>query len=226
MVENNLFEREFYERIAGLKIIIPPLRERKEDLESLLLSKCKAINDNQSKILSITMRQNVQINFRVEPEALEVLSMYPFPGNVRELFNIIDNVYLKCFKHNTQIASKSIVLECLPSSTINRRQGSLHPLEKELRDMFMDWYQTEYLHSDEKVSNNSNNSNIKPGFLQKKLNPILAHIYESINPDELGLSKTDKDKMARKLIGIGGQPSGKEKSTLLKYLQEYDQLPK
>lgn len=144
MVENDLFEREFYERIAGFKPKIPPLRERKEDLESLVLSICSEISDDQSKILSKTLNKNVQIKFTIEPEALEILRMYPFPGNVRELYNIINNVYQKCFKHKTLIASKSIVLECLPTPKLNIKQKSLHYVEKELKDIFINWYQSFY----------------------------------------------------------------------------------
>lgn len=63
--------------------------------------------------------------------------------------------------------------------------------------------------------------------MQKVVNPILANIYESLEPADLGMkNKTQKNKMARSIIGIGGYNSGKDKSTLSKYLEDYNSLLK
>ena len=77
MVEEGTFRADLYYRIAGFSITIPPLRERRSDIESLvkaMLEKTKANNDTAG---------------RISDEALEILQLYDYPGNIRELHNIL-----------------------------------------------------------------------------------------------------------------------------------------
>lgn len=82
MVEEGVFRQDLYYRLQVLNLIIPPLRERKEDL--LLISK---------ELLS-------QARFPGEPpktlskDATKVLLDYDWPGNVRELRNVINRATL------------------------------------------------------------------------------------------------------------------------------------
>jgi len=79
MVKHQSFREDLYYRLNVVLISLPPLRARKDDIPLLthhFLQKysrafCKEVND-------------------ISPEVLEVLSQYPFPGNVRELENIIE----------------------------------------------------------------------------------------------------------------------------------------
>jgi DNA-binding NtrC family response regulator len=71
--------RDFYDRIAGLEIQVPPLRERLEDIPLLVdhfLKKLKLRNPEHG----------VQ---KIHPEALHLLQEYSWPGNVRELENTL-----------------------------------------------------------------------------------------------------------------------------------------
>ena len=226
LTENGLFEREFYERIAGFVFRIPPLRERTEDLRGLIEFKCSKISEAESKRLTEEFNKDIKVEFRINDDACQYLRKYSWTGNTRELFNYLSRLYVICLKENTFTVTRKLIQKYPPGNNFKKNENSLLGVESELKEMFIDWYQTEYLHNDERISNNSTNSNIKPGFLQKKLNPILAHVYESINSEELGLNKADKNKMARTLIGIGGQASGKEQSTLSKYLEKYDSMLK
>src|SRR6185369_4918753 len=74
-VNQGTFRRDLFHRIAELTIHVPPLRERKGDIDLLLnhfLKKCKG--DRQ---------------IRFSPAALAILRTYPFTGNVRELENLV-----------------------------------------------------------------------------------------------------------------------------------------
>jgi len=73
MVSSGRFKRELYDRIAVLTLRVPPLRERGADIELLAAAFLRAATPR----LSFT------------PEALKALSAYPFPGNVRELHNLV-----------------------------------------------------------------------------------------------------------------------------------------
>ena len=77
MVETGTFRADLYYRIAGISITIPPLRERRSDITPLV----KAILD-KSRTLNGTVA-------RISEEALEQLQTYDYPGNIRELKNIL-----------------------------------------------------------------------------------------------------------------------------------------
>lgn len=79
MVEEGSFREDLYYRINVMQIIMPPLRERKEDLYPLV----------QSIIQKICKRDKMQYK-ALTNEAFNKLYSYNFPGNVRELENIIE----------------------------------------------------------------------------------------------------------------------------------------
>lgn len=75
------FREDLYYRLNVIPIYIPPLRKRKEDIPLLIeyfLSKLQ--NNNELRIKSF------------DPDALEVLKNFPWPGNIRQLKNIIDRI--------------------------------------------------------------------------------------------------------------------------------------
>ncbi|MEK6579154.1 MAG: sigma-54 dependent transcriptional regulator [Bdellovibrionota bacterium] len=75
MVHAGTFKADLYQRLAVLPIEIPPLRDRKEDIPLLL-----------SHLIS-RERPDLQLNFT--ESCLEALMAYPWPGNIRELANVI-----------------------------------------------------------------------------------------------------------------------------------------
>ncbi|MGA9523200.1 MAG: sigma-54 dependent transcriptional regulator [Myxococcaceae bacterium] len=83
MVREGRFREDLYYRLAGLEVHLPPLRERREDLPQLVSALAEAwCVANNRQIPEIT------------PEALSQLSTYGFPGNVRELTNVVQRTLL------------------------------------------------------------------------------------------------------------------------------------
>ena len=80
MVAEGLFREDLYYRISAFPIPLPPLRERSEDLPLL--------------IDSILQRLDPDSPRRLDRQALRCLQRYPFPGNVRELRNILERAQL------------------------------------------------------------------------------------------------------------------------------------
>jgi two-component system response regulator AtoC len=78
-VEKKQFREDLYYRLNVVLIDLPPLRARKDDIELLIRHFLKKYSRQFGKPVS-----------ELEPEALEILLRYPFPGNVRELENIIE----------------------------------------------------------------------------------------------------------------------------------------
>jgi len=82
LVEEGKFREDLYYRLNVLTLKIPPLRERPEDILELTGFFVKKYSEKYGKKVEIT------------PEALQKLLNYPFPGNVRELENIIHRLVI------------------------------------------------------------------------------------------------------------------------------------
>jgi len=78
MVEKGEFRQDLYYRIAGFPIALPPLRERQSDI-ALIAAHFLALSTQKK---------------RFHKTALEKLNNYAFPGNIRELRNIVDQAIL------------------------------------------------------------------------------------------------------------------------------------
>lgn len=78
MVEKNTFREDLYYRLAVIKITIPALRERKEDIHFYIKNAVDKIGKRLGKDVSVT------------PKAIRLLTEYSYPGNIRELENIME----------------------------------------------------------------------------------------------------------------------------------------
>jgi len=81
MVEDDTFRGDLYFRLAVVPIVLPPLRERREDIPLLI-----------EYFLEKAKRKYKFENLKIEREVFAVLSNYSFPGNVRELENLIERM--------------------------------------------------------------------------------------------------------------------------------------
>jgi two-component system response regulator GlrR len=79
LVQKGLFRDDLYYRIHVIPILLPPLRERKEDIVPLV--------DQFLKKFSQQMKKDVK---GITPEVLKMLMLHDWPGNVRELENAIE----------------------------------------------------------------------------------------------------------------------------------------
>ena len=81
LIKKGSFREDLYYRINVVPIVIPPLRERKEDIPILV--------DHFINKFNVENNKNVK---GINKEALEFLMQYEWPGNVRELENLIERV--------------------------------------------------------------------------------------------------------------------------------------
>ncbi len=100
LVKQNKFRSDIYFRLNVCKIKIPPLRERKEDLEPLI--------KYFLKIFSKKYEKNIK---GITENALKKLKNYSFPGNIRELKHIIERAVITTNSHF--IEDKTILLSNL-----------------------------------------------------------------------------------------------------------------
>jgi DNA-binding NtrC family response regulator len=91
------FRQDLFYRLNVVRVTLPPLRERREDIPSLINHFLRRFNKR--------FHRDVR---GVAPEALAALSAYTFPGNVRELENLIERAF-------AMGAREQIALNDLPS---------------------------------------------------------------------------------------------------------------
>jgi transcriptional regulator with PAS, ATPase and Fis domain len=85
LIEKGEFREDLYYRLKVISLKVPPLRERKEDIPSL-------VNYFVDKYSEIYKRQIKGIS----PEAMKLLLNYDFPGNIRELENMVERAVIVC----------------------------------------------------------------------------------------------------------------------------------
>lgn len=81
-VKNGTFREDLYYRINILPIRIPSLAERREDIPTLVANFLKVYNEKY------------EFNKTISPEAYEALLQYNYPGNIRELKNIMERLVI------------------------------------------------------------------------------------------------------------------------------------
>ncbi len=116
MVRQGKFREDLYYRINVLKLKLPPLRERKEDIPLLADHFIKGLCSVQNKAID-----------GITDEALACLMSYDYPGNIRELENIIERAFIMC-------KSKMIMSSHLPEPVCDSGVFS-HPEHMEMTSL-------------------------------------------------------------------------------------------
>ena len=120
-VKTGGFREDLYYRISVFPITLPPLRERKEDVPLLIANFIEKFNAEMGKSIN-----------NIAPQAMKILMNYYYPGNIRELRNIIEHAFV-CSRGNT------ILPEHLPGELVHVNErleiapegSSLNKIEKE-----------------------------------------------------------------------------------------------
>ncbi|MDX1647279.1 MAG: sigma-54 dependent transcriptional regulator [Longimicrobiales bacterium] len=82
LVDDDLFREDLYYRINAIEIELPPLRERTGDIALLVRHFLEEFRPAEAEL------------WTVQPTAMEMLESYPWPGNIRELRNVIERAAL------------------------------------------------------------------------------------------------------------------------------------
>lgn len=134
-VEEGRFRDDLYYRLNVVQIQIPPLRERADDLEPLL--------DHYLQYYSSRFKKKIE---GMTQEALQHLREYHWPGNIRELRNVIERVV--ALTNNSILDLKELPLDLVIGGVNNAEIASFGKLSlKEARDTFELQYITKVLKS-------------------------------------------------------------------------------
>jgi DNA-binding NtrC family response regulator len=105
-MKKGAFREDLYYRINVVPIHLPPVRERREDIPLLLrhfITKKSAERGQPAK--------------QIAPDALSLLAQYPWPGNIREMENVVEQILTLC-------DSDEITVEHLPLRLRSNTKGS------------------------------------------------------------------------------------------------------
>ncbi|HMN68953.1 MAG TPA: sigma-54 dependent transcriptional regulator [Bdellovibrionales bacterium] len=108
MIEDHTFREALFYRLNVMPIFLPPLRERLDDLENLINHFVRRFNRKMNRQV---------VGFA--PEALEVLLKYRWPGNIRELENLIERSFIVENSPLIQLQSLPDALRTAAQSEIN-----------------------------------------------------------------------------------------------------------
>ena len=114
LVREGSFREDLYYRINVFKIILPPLRERMEDIPLLI--------DHFIERFNVLQKKSIQ---GVSEEAMSVLMSYSYPGNIRELANIIERAFILC---KTDLIEKKTLPESLFAMSANHKDSEVSSL--------------------------------------------------------------------------------------------------
>jgi transcriptional regulator with PAS, ATPase and Fis domain len=127
-VDQKLFRLDLYYRLAGIDVALPPLRERREDIPAL------------ADVLLSRLSGGSRMRCRLDKGALEALRHYDFPGNVRELRNLLQRAMVRC--RDGVIRAEDLSLEVPANGSTQPpaapSAGSLNELEKDYISELLD----------------------------------------------------------------------------------------
>ena len=109
MVKESLFREDLYYRLNVVKVELPSLAERREDIPLL--------TDHFLKKFNLKMNKRI---VAVAPEVMDSFMRYDFPGNIRELENAIEHAFVLC-------QSSQIKLDHLPQELLDRIKEKAMP---------------------------------------------------------------------------------------------------
>ena len=98
LVKDGTFRQDLFYRINVVRLDLPPLRDRKEDITTLVRHFIERFNRLQGRMVT-----------GMSQEALSILMLHDYPGNIRELENIIEHALVLC-------PEGEIGVHCLPEN--------------------------------------------------------------------------------------------------------------
>ncbi len=115
LVRTGAFRQDLYYRLNVIELVIPPLRERAEDIPALAAHLAAKLS--MGRPLPLT------------PAALATLKRYPFPGNVRELENIMERALTLCESGEIDVADLRLPGYDVPGLTDKLTEAESSPFE-------------------------------------------------------------------------------------------------
>src|SRR5208337_854418 len=109
MILERQFRSDLYYRLNVFPIFIPPLRERPEDIPLLVRHFVRQFAQRMQKTIE-----------EVSSESMEALTRYQWPGNIRELQNVIERAVVIYTKGKLSVKRSWLAHECFPPEPVSQ----------------------------------------------------------------------------------------------------------
>ena len=120
LVSEKKFRQDLYYRISALELCVPPLRERRDDVPLLAAT-----------LLERLARDLGQKPVTISKDAEAALGRYEWPGNIRELRNVLERALLRMHGDVLDAHALDFGAAATPSATMVRRTGTLDEVERD-----------------------------------------------------------------------------------------------
>jgi len=166
-VEDKILRDDLYYRLNVIPIHLPPLRERKEDIPLLVYNFIKKLNP--------TLQNEIK---GISNEALTDLKNYSWPGNIRELQNVIEQAMSLT---ESDIIQPVDLSEHIRENSLDFKEESLENLRyKDAKEKFLNHFTRQYIKNLlEKCDGNISDVARKAGISRKTVYRILENRYNA-----------------------------------------------
>ena len=114
LVRRRQFREDLYHRLNILELRLPPLREHRGDIPALIMQLIEGIICGPQKALEV----------HLSPEVLELFMLYRWPGNIRELKNVLAYAYCCMDEDELELTPRH-----LPERLLSRQRGETPSVE-------------------------------------------------------------------------------------------------
>lgn len=157
-VREEKFRQDLFHRIYVFPLVLPPLRERRDDIPAL--------------VEHFAAQVSAQSGWKTVPftsEAMQALQSHPWPGNVRELRNMTERLMLLATEGQVDLATVELALPNAPAGEkISLTQASLGPLSDRVQSFERDVILAELKRSHQNVSLAAKSLGLERSHLYKK----------------------------------------------------------
>ena len=170
-VHDGKFRQDLFHRIFVFPIILPPLRERQDDIPALVAHfAAQVCAQNSWKPVTFT------------PTAVEALQQYSWPGNVRELRNMVERVMLLASSNEVDVATVDSVLT--PSTSQSKTSVGSGPLANRVENFEREVILAELRRANYHITNAAKSLGLERSHLYKKAEQLGIDIRQKRREEE------------------------------------------
>lgn len=134
MVASKGFREDLYYRLNVISLMLPPLRDRREDIPLFVHHFCTKFASKTGKVIK-----------GCTPRAMELLTQYSWPGNVRELRNIMERAVT--LAENEVVGTQDLILQVLETN-VDPKGCTEIPMNlpfREAKELWVNYFESRYL---------------------------------------------------------------------------------
>jgi two-component system nitrogen regulation response regulator NtrX len=172
LVREGKFRQDLFHRVYVFPLVLPPLRERREDSPALVEHFARQV-----------CAQNSWKPLPFAPEAIDALTAYPWPGNVRELRNVVERLMLLATEGEVTSATVRSALPPTPTS-LSLSGANSGPLAERVENFEREAILAELKRSNYHITNAAKSLGLERSHLYKKAEQLGIDIQKQRREEE------------------------------------------